>query len=167
VFDDSAMRLSRMARAFLLAAAATSVALASGCGGGDPTASTEPTACRGAKEARSEYLTTLCEFSAAAAGDEVYDAYGFAEYFPKPQRAAIHAFCFVADRMLEDGEAARLADRAYRIARVTRKAETDLKSELDIVAPRPTGRAIARLEAIFDLDSLGRDLAEGYVGACY
>ncbi|MGC1853200.1 MAG: hypothetical protein WA687_12250 [Solirubrobacterales bacterium] len=161
------MRLSRIARALLLAAAVTSVALASGCGGEDPTASAKPAACTSAKEARSEYLTTLCEFSAAAAADKVYDAYGFAEYFPKPQRAAIHAFCFVADRMLEDDEVARLADRVYLIARVTRKAETDLKSELDIVAPRPTGKAIARLEAILDLDSLGRDLAEGYVGACY
>lgn len=137
------------------------------CGGEGPTASVEPAVCRGEGEVRTEYLTTLCEFHEAAAAGEIYDAYGFAEYFPKPQRAAIHAFCFVADRMLEDGEGERLADTAYLTARVTRKAEADLESELDIVAPGPTRAAIARLDSILDLETLDADLGGRYVRACY
>jgi hypothetical protein len=138
-----------------------------GCGDEDQTAAAKPLVCRKGEAARSEYLTTLCDFRRAAAAGKTYDAYGFAEYFPKPQRAAIDAFCFVAERMLEDGEFARLADQAYLAARITRKAEADLESELDIVAPGPAHVAIAKLRAVLALDSLDRDLAEHYVRACY
>lgn len=146
---------------------ASAGALFTGCGDGDESEGAVPAACKRAKAADGEYLTTLCEFHAAAAAGKIYDAYGYAEYFPKPQRAAIHAFCFVADRMLEEGEADRLADKAYLSARIGRKAEADLKSELGIVAPNPTGKAIGELESVLELDSLDRDLAERYVKACY
>ena len=159
--------LSPLSRTMLLVLAGASLCLAAGCGDEDNAASATPVACKGAEQARSEYLTTLCEFHAAAAAGRIYDAYGFAEYFPKPQRAAIHAFCFVVDRMLEDGEGEQLVYTADLTARVTRKAEADLESELDIVAPGPTRVAIARLNSVLDLEALDAGLGQRYVRACY
>jgi hypothetical protein len=121
----------------------------------------------GAIEPKSEYHQVLLEFRDAAAAGKIYDAYGFAEYFPPTQRAAVHAFCFVADRMLEDLEAERLVDSAYLAARIKRKAEADMKAELDVVAPERAQRAIRKLNAVLDLRSLDQDLAERYVRACY
>jgi hypothetical protein len=149
------------------AAAAVGVPLA-GCGEEDEVASARPPACRKVEAAGSQYLTTLCDFHAAAAAGKIYDAYGFAEYFPPAQRGAIHAFCFVANRMLEEDSAdERFADRAYLTGRITRKAETDMKEELDVVAPGPARRSIGKLNAILELGSLDQDLAERYVKACY
>lgn len=156
------MRRNRLLCSLL---AAGTLAAMAGCGGEGEGAGVDGSAGRTAIE--SEYHEVLLDFRDAAAAGEGYDAYGFAEYFPKTQRAAVHAFCFVADRMLEDGEADELADAAYLTARVTRKAEADLKAELDIVAPGPARRAIAKLWAILGLDSLDEDLAERYAGACY
>jgi hypothetical protein len=115
----------------------------------------------------SPYVEVLVEFRDAVLEEKTYDAYGFAEYMPSTQRAAIDAFCFVADRVLKGPEASGIGDPADLIRRITRKAESDLKSERDIVAPRPARRAIAKLQAILELESLDGDLAGSYVKACY
>lgn len=119
-----------------------------------------------AKENVSEYEEVLGDLRAAASDGRSYDAYGFAEYFPATQRAAVHAFCFIADQLQEDPAAAELEDPPLT-ERITRKAEADLKSERDIVAPRPARRAIGKLHAVLGLESLDRDQAEDYVRACY
>jgi hypothetical protein len=144
--------------------------LTSGCGGESQGSGGESSAIprgSGAIEPESEYHEVLLEFRAAASAGKTYDAYGFAEYFPPTQRAAVHAFCFVTDRMLEDLEAERLGDSAYLVGRIKRKAEADMKSELDVVAPQRAQRAIRKLDAVLDLGSLDQDLAERYVRACY
>lgn len=137
------------------------------CGGSDRNASSVAGGATSAVKPESEYHERLLEFRDAAAAGKTYDAYGFAEYFPKTQRAALHAFCFVADRMLKDGETDELGDVAYLNGRISRKAEADLKAELDIVAPRPAHKAIRKLDAVLGLDSLDGDLAERYVKGCY
>jgi hypothetical protein len=153
----------------LLLVAALAVALISGCGGESQSDGVESSASPDAAaiEPESEYHEVLLEFREAASGGKTYDAYGFAEYFPPTQRAAVHAFCFVADHMLEDLEAERLADSAYLVGRITRKAEADMESELDVVAPQRAQRAIRKLNAVLDLGSLDQGLAERYVRACY
>jgi len=118
------------------------------------------------KEPVSEYVEVLGDFQAAASGGESYDAYGFAEYFPATQRAAVHAFCFIADELVKDAATEELEDPPLT-QMVRRKAEADLKSERDIVAPVPARRAIGKLSAILGLESLDRDQAENYVRACY
>jgi hypothetical protein len=122
---------------------------------------------RSTTEPKSEYHEVLLEFRDAAMAGKIYDAYGYAEYFPPTQRAAVHAFCFVADRMLEDREAARFVDSTYLTSRITRKAETDMESELGVVAPARLGRSIKKLNVVLELSSLDQDLAERYVRACY
>jgi hypothetical protein len=116
--------------------------------------------------AASPYEKVLFDFRDAAMAGEAYDAYGFAEYLPPTQRAAIDAFCFIADRVLKKSEAEGLEGPALT-RRVTRKAESDLKSERNIVAPGPARRAIGKLWAVLRLESLDRDLAGNYVRACY
>ena len=128
---------------------------------------TAPSVAKYKMKPQSEYHETLLEFRAAAAAGETYDVYGYAEYFPKSQRAALHAFCFVADRMLKDGEAGGFSDVAYLTGRITRKAEADLKTEFDIVARRQVRKAIRKLDAVLNLGSLDNDLAGRYVKACY
>jgi hypothetical protein len=161
------MRLKHWPRVGLLigALALAAVAVVS-CGEeSEPT----PTSAEGsgiAQENVSEYEKVLGGFQVAASEGENYDAYGFAEYFPATQRAAVHAFCFVADRLQEDPTAEELEDPLLT-ERITRKAEADLKSERDIVAPRRARRAIGKLHAVLDLESLDRDQAEGYERACY
>ncbi|HET8862018.1 MAG TPA: hypothetical protein VFM94_02075 [Solirubrobacterales bacterium] len=143
--------------------AATAIA-AVGCGEEGESAGVDTGIARGS--AVSEYEEVLGDFQTAASESESYDAYGFAEYFPATQRAAVHAFCFIADRLFEDPAGEELEDPPLT-RMITRKAEADLKSERDIVAPRPARRAIGKLRAILGLESLDRDQAEDYVRACY
>jgi hypothetical protein len=154
----------------LLLAMALAGALISGCGsesrGGDGESATTARSDSTIKP-KSEYHQVLLDFHAAAIAGRLYDAYGFGEHFPPTQRAAVHAFCFVADRMVEHLEAERLADNAYLIARITRKAEADMKLERDVVAPARAQRAIRKLNVTLELASLDQDLAERFVRACY
>lgn len=161
------MRLKRWPWAGLLIAAVALAAIA-GASCDEKSEGTHTNADAGglAKENVSEYEEVLGDFQVAASEGESYDAYGFAEYFPATQRAAVHAFCFIADQLLKDPAADEL-DNPPLTQRVTRKAETDLKSERGIVAPRPARRAIGKLRAVLGLESLDRDQAEDYVRACY
>jgi hypothetical protein len=149
---------------------AASVLLAlgiAGCGSGSDDAATATRSVAAATSPASEYVQVLGEMRKAAEESGSYDGYGFAEYFPKPQRAAVDAFCFVVDHMLESGEDDRLGETAYLIGRIVRKAEADLKDELNVVAPAPTHRAIQKLDAVLGLESLDSELADRYVHACY
>lgn len=166
VFSIRAMTFGRLPD-LLLATVLVGVAI-SGCGGGSDEGERTATRDGGSSvEPESEYHQVLLEFRDAAMAGKIYDAYGFAEYFPPTQRAAVHAFCFVADRMLEDREAERFADSTYLTGRIRRKAETDMESELDVVAPGRVHKAIRKLNAVLELSSLDQDLAENYVRACY
>jgi hypothetical protein len=135
-----------------------------GCGGKSERNSSSESEYTG--RSRSEYGGVLPGFRDAAKAGEPFDAYGYAEYLPSTQRAAIDAFCFVADQMLKNPDGVVLEDPLL-IQRITRKAESDLKSERDIVAPGPTRHAIRRLRKVLGVESLDRNLAKGYVGACY
>lgn len=164
------MRFKRWPRVGLLIGAVVLAAIVvAGCGEENEPARSERTNAGGSeipKQNASEYVEVLDEFQVAASEGENYDAYGFAEYFPATQRAAVHAFCFIADQLQKDPAAEQLEDPLLT-QRITRKAEADLKSERDIVAPGPARRAIGKLAAILGLESLERDQAENYVRACY
>jgi hypothetical protein len=129
--------------------------------------STRPTGGESVSSTGSEYVQVLHALRDAAESAKSYDAYGFAEYMPSTQRAAIDAFCFLADEAQKNPQAAGREAPPHLIQRITRKAESDLKSERDIVAPAPTRRAIAKLRAVLGLESLGADLAKRYVTGCY
>ena len=161
------MRLEDWPRVGLLIAAVALVALAvAGCGEESEAVPSNTDGAGISKEPVSEYVEVLGDFQAAASEGESYDAYGFAEYFPATQRAAVHAFCFIADELVKDAASEQLEDPPLT-RMVTRKAEADLKSERDIVAPGPARRAIGKLSAILGLESLDREQAENYVRACY
>jgi hypothetical protein len=135
-----------------------------GCGTSDTTSAV---GSKSSKATGSEYVEVLHALRDAAESAKSYDAYGFAEYMPSTQRAAIDAFCFLADEAWKNPQAASQGDPARLIQGITRKAESDLKSERDIVAPGPTRRAIAKLQAVLGLESLDRDLARRYRTGCY
>jgi hypothetical protein len=164
------MMLERICLISLLASAAIVTGMAiGGCGGsgGDSSPSTASGAGKttGA-QGGSEYEEVLSEMRNTAAASGSYDAYGFAEYMPSTQRAAIDAFCFVADRVAKAQSGPTVAAASLR-AQIVRKAEADLKSERGIVAPGPAHRAIAKLSAVLRLDSLDPTLAGRYIHACY
>ena len=150
----------------LIAAMTLAAVAVVGCGEESEPAPSSTARAETSKEPVSDYVEVLGDFQAAASEGESYDAYGFAEYFPATQRAAVHAFCFIADELAKDAATEELEDPPLT-QMVTRKAEADLKSERDIVAPGPARRAIGKLSAILELESLDRDQAENYVRACY
>jgi hypothetical protein len=164
------MKLEYIRLVGLLATAAIVLGVAIGGCGGDGDGNSPSTATGAAKtteaEGGSEYVEVLGEMREAATGSASFDGYGFAEYMPSTQRAAIDAFCFVADRVAKapGGETVASADLNERIVG---KAEADLKSERNIVAPGPAHRAIAKLRTVLGLESLDPGLAERYVHACY
>jgi hypothetical protein len=161
------VKLENIRSVGLLVVAAFVVATAAGgCGGGGGDGSSTTGAAKSAAATSgSEYEEVLAAMRETAAEAGSYDAYGFAEYMPSTQRAAIDAFCFVADAIANQGGPAVPAVSLW--PRVVRKAETDLKSERDIVAPARAHRAIAKLRAVQGLESLDPDLAARYVHACY
>ncbi len=122
---------------------------------------------RGDDRKRWALVEVLREFRDAVSAQMNYDAYGFAQYLPSTQRVAIDAVCFVADQELKGRTGDGVEDPTHLTQTIVRKAEADLKSEHDIVAPRAVRRAIAKLQAILGLDSLNHDLAKSYVRACY
>lgn len=137
------------------------------CGEEAERASTTAAEATTAKEEDvSEYEEVLSQFRVAASAGETYDAYGIAEYFPSTQRAAVDAFCFIADQLQKNPAAKKLGDPVLT-ERITRKAEADLQRERDIVAPRPTRRAIGKLHLVLELESLDPDQAKDYARACY
>jgi hypothetical protein len=156
--------------AIAIGAAMAVLTLPAGCGDGSQRQSrvkrVEPAACRSEAASAGEYLAILCEAQDAAEASGSYDAYGFAEYLPSTQRAAIDAFCFIANGVGKGPSGKELGGAAL-LARVTRKAEADLKSERNIVAPAPTRKAIATLLAVFRPGSLDPASAERYHHACY
>jgi hypothetical protein len=119
----------------------------------------------------SEYEEVLLDLRDAAAAGEIYDAYGFAEYMPRSQRAAIDAFCFVAERLLDGGEIERFGEPAS----VTREVRARARIEFDHGDPGEIGssematarRAIRKLRSIIDYEAIDEELAGGYVTACY
>jgi hypothetical protein len=115
----------------------------------------------------SEYGELLLGFRNAAESNRTYDAYGFAEYIPATQRAAIDAFCFIADQLSKASEGESPEDPARLISRITRKSEADLKSERNIVAPGPARRDIEKLREVLGLKSVSHELAKRYAKACY
>lgn len=125
----------------------------------------------GTDKAVSEYEEVLRDLSDAAAAGEIYDAYGFAEYMPASQRAAIDAFCFVTERLLDDGEIERFDDPAHvaRKVRARARIEFDYGDEAEIGSSEMTTarRAIRKLRSIIDYEAIDQELAGSYVTACY
>jgi Flp pilus assembly protein TadD len=161
------MSFKRTLSPVLAVGAAALIAMSIGIDGcGSKGESTAADAGGGSNES-GEYVAVLRKFRDAVAADETYDAYGYAEYMPSTQRAAIDAFCFIVDRGLKNPQTAELGDPANLAREITRKAESDLKSERNIVAPGPARRAIGRLRVILGLETLNRDLAGRYARACY
>jgi hypothetical protein len=169
-WDNFAIRtiwLKHALRLFLLVGAVALLGMPiTGCGSGKENRSTSVDASGSTNES-SPYVTVLREFRDAVKAKASYDAYGYAEYLPPTQRAAIDAFCFIADQVLKNPSAMGLHDPAHFPDEITRKAESDLKSERSIVAPRPARRAIGRLRAVLGLESLDSNLAGRYVTGCY
>jgi hypothetical protein len=127
--------LERSVRYVLLASALVVLAMAAaGCGGGgdddgDGSAGAEA-AIDAVKQDRpkqpvSEYEEVLLDLRDAAAEGEIYDAYGFAEYMPLSQRAAIDAFCFVTESLLDGGETERFGEPAYVAGKVRARARIE------------------------------------------
>ena len=130
------------------------------------TENSEPQRSESTSKASSEYVTVLAGFRDAVRSNATYDAYGYGEYLPSTQRAAIHAFCFVADELVLP-EATDLEVRSHMFKYIARKAKSDLRSERGIVATRPTHKAIRKLLAILGLNALNYEVAKPYVKACY
>lgn len=141
------------------------------CGEGEsggPASAPEPSA---AERPDGEYEEVLFELREAAAAGEIYDAYGFAEYMPAGQRAAIDAFCFVNERLLDSGRVERFAAPGHAARLVDARA----RLEFDHGAPGGIGaeematarRAIRKLRSIVDFEAIDDELARGYVSACY
>lgn len=151
---------------YLAATVATVPAL--GCGNGEePVKATDSVRTNTPAQSDNPYVTALRQFREAVVAKTSYDAYGYAEYFPATQRAAIDAFCFVADRVAKAPAQEGLDDPTALTTTIVRKAEADLKSERDIIAPGPAHRAIAKLQAVLGLETLDPEPAEHYVRACY
>lgn len=158
--------------ALLAIGAMASIVLSIGCGGEDRSASAEPPAvkrqCKKVNEERSEYVRVLCEFRDAAMAEKIYDAYGFAEYMPSSQRAAIHAFCLVVDRKPERLEAEALSNRARLADEIVVTAESEVDYGNAELGSMPSlRRSIAKLQTILGLESVVPDLSEDYARACY
>jgi hypothetical protein len=123
------------------------------------------------KQPGSEYEEVLLDLRQAAEAGENYDAYGFAEYMPASQRAALDAFCFVAEALLDGGEVERFGEAGY----VDRRVAAQAKLEFDYGAPggisseqmATTRQAIRKLRSIVDLEAIDEELVGNYVAACY
>jgi hypothetical protein len=166
----SGMKLERICLISLPAVAAIVAGMVVGGCGGNGGDSSAPSAAGAAKTTSAhgggEYEEVLAEMHDTAVAGGSYDGYGFAEYMPSTQRAAIEAFCFVADRIAKFQSDSTVAAASVH-ARIVRKAEADLKSERGIVAPAPAHRAIAKLLAVLGVETLDPALAGRYVHACY
>jgi hypothetical protein len=119
----------------------------------------------------SEYEEVLRDLSDAAAAGEVYDAYGFAEYMPASQRAAIDAFCFVTERLLDGGEIERFEEPAYVARKVRARARIEFdygdRAEIGTSEMATARKAIRKLRSIIDYEAIDQELAGNYVTACY
>jgi hypothetical protein len=167
------LSLGLLAGAMAVVAVSTSACGSEGASkGGTEAASESADANRGGGEKPvSEYEEVLLDLRDAAAAGEIYDAYGFAEYMPLSQRAAIDAFCFVTERLLDGGEIERFGEPAD----VARAVRDRARIEFDHGDPGEIGsrematarRAIRKLRSIVDYESIDEELAGNYVTACY
>jgi hypothetical protein len=151
----------------------------SACESGSTSGSEAERGSRGADASRGgdkdepvgEYEEVLLDLRDAAAAGEIYDAYGFAEYMPLSQRAAIDAFCFVTERLLDGGEIERFGEPAYVAGEVRARAriEFDHGDPADIGSSEmaTARRAIRKLRSIIDYEAIDWELARNYVTACY
>jgi hypothetical protein len=144
-----------------------------GGGGGTESASGSAAAGRSGNKDKpdSEYEEVLLDLRDAAAAGEIYDAYGFAEYMPRSQRAAIDAFCFVAERLLDGGEIERFGEPAYVAGQVRARARIEFDhgdpAEIDSREMATARRAIRKLRSVIDYEAIDQELAGNYVTACY
>ena len=172
------IRIKRLLSAGIAIGAIALVPIAvSACGGesasrdGTGTGSAEAAADSGSRKPVSEFEEVLLDLREAAAAGEVYDAYGFAEYMPLSQRAAIDAFCFVTERLLDGDEIGRFGEPAS----VAREVRARARIEFDHGDPGDIGssematarRAIRKLRSIIDYEAIDEELAGNYVDACY
>ncbi|HEU5141989.1 MAG TPA: hypothetical protein VFU04_02410 [Solirubrobacterales bacterium] len=118
-----------------------------------------------------EYEEVLFDLRDAAAAGKIYDAYGFAQYMPTGQRAAIDAFCFVNERLLDSGQVERFAEpgNAARLIDAQARLEFDHGAPGGISAKEmvTARRAIRKLRSIVDLEAIDEELSRGYVSGCY
>lgn len=111
----------------------------------------------------SPYVEALLGFRDAARSDATYDAYGYAEYLPDSQRAAIGAFCLVVSGVRTSSESRRLSDPAYFSAQVVNAARPEARS----ASMASVGRAVGKLQTVVEAESLNPQLVKSYAKACY
>jgi len=110
------------------------------------------------------YVEVLLRFRNAARADVAYDAYGYAEAdLPDAQRAAIAAFCVVVNRPQTDSKRGRLSDPAYFSSQVVAAA----RPEAEAASMASVRRAMGKLEAVIEPESLSAPLVKSYAKACY
>jgi hypothetical protein len=133
---------------------------ASGCGSqgqAPPRAEAKDT------KADSPYVEVLLGFRDAARSNVTYDAYGYAEYLPDSQRAAIGAFCLVVDDVRAGAESEKLASPEYLSDRIA----AAVGSEARAATEASIKRAVKKLQAVIESESLDGGLVKSYAKACY
>ena len=90
---------------------------------------------------------------------------------PASQRAAIDAFCFVAERIPEDFETDGFDQVGYLLPRVIARARVEFDygdpKEIDSRDMASVRRAVRKLRSIVDFEEIDSELAARYVNACY
>ncbi len=140
-----------------------------GCGNGsqstNPSKGTSPSEQATTVTASNPYLKALLGFrDAVAAKATTYDAYGYAEYMPPAQRAAIDAFCILVNREPESLETGKLADPRDFASKLTAIAIAEADEDFSAA---PLRRSIDKLRSILGQEPFDRDLARRYARTCY
>lgn len=138
----------------------TVVTLAGGCGGHEK--APQATSAERPK-ADTPYVEALLGFSDAAKSNAAYDAYGYAEYIPDSQRAAIDAFCLVASKVRTGAEIGKLADPDYFFSRIVATARPERRN----ASMASIRRAVGKLQSVVEPQSLDGALVKSYAKACY
>jgi hypothetical protein len=115
-------------------------------------------------KAASPYVNLLLEYRDSAKANIAFDVYGYAgSDYPDSQKAAINGFCVVVNDVRTDSERTRFSDPAYFSKRVV----TAARSEVHTASMASVRRAVAKLQAIVEPESLDPPLVKSYAKACY
>jgi len=115
-------------------------------------------------KADSPYVEVLLGFRNAARSNVTYDAYGYVQSgFPASQRAALDAFCVVVNSVRTDSESRELSDPEYFSKRVVAAA----RPEAEAASMASVRRAVGKLQAVIEPESLSSLLVKSYTKACY
>lgn len=133
---------------------------AGGCGGQEQA---PHTARAEGPKPENPYVEVLREFRDAARSNAAYDAYGYAEYMPASQRAAIGAFCLVVNDVRTGAESEKLANPKYLSDQIVAAVGPEARGA-SVASIR---RAARKLQTVIDSESLNSPLVKSYAKACY